>query len=161
MKSRMCGAGRLAAGRRILAGLVLGLVLGLGLGVASGFVQAPQGLIQSVHAAEEGSFRVYRLNSKDQLIRNRWSRKRAEAGCHDLRGTKKAYRVAQVGFAWCTIYAGDKCEAGTELGAKWRGGKYRRAEFDPEEPQQKILPGANWYLSEGENVQVGSWRCEH
>lgn len=113
---------------------------------------------------KQGIFRVHRLNSKGQMVRNMWTRKSERPGCHDLRGTKRAYKVAQIGFAWCSVYSAGDCKPGTELGAMWRGKKYRRGDIDIEQPQTRILQGSNWFLSEEEdkqNVRVGSWRCEY
>ena len=110
---------------------------------------------------QRGLFRIHRLNSKKQLIRQRFTRNSERPGCHDLRRNRNAYRVAQIGFAWCTVYAGDQCEPGTELPAIWRGAKYRLADIEEGEPQIKILPGSNWYLAENENVLINSWRCEY
>jgi hypothetical protein len=112
-------------------------------------------------ADNHGSVRMYKLNSKDQLIKRRWVKKSDLPGCHDLRGKKKAHRFAQVGFSWCTVYAAGDCLAGSEIAAMWRGNSYRTADIDISQPQLKLLPGANWYLHESENIQIGSWTCEY
>lgn len=112
-------------------------------------------------ADSHGSVRFYKLNSKDQFVRLRRIRNADEPGCHDFRGTRDANRFAQVGFAWCTVYSGDKCEAGTEIPAMWRGGRYRTADIDVSQPQVKLLPGSQWYLHESENTGIGSWECRY
>jgi len=117
--------------------------------------------VSGAGSSRSGLFRVHRLNSKKQMIRQRFTRNSDRPGCHDPRGNRKAYRIAQTGFAWCSVYTSDRCEAGTEIPAVWRGGKYRRAKIEEGEPQTRILPGSNWYLSEDENVLIGSWRCEY
>ena len=112
-------------------------------------------------ADHHGSVRIYKLNSKDQLVKARWVKNADEEGCHDLRGTKNAYRFAQVGFAWCIVYSGDKCEKGTERSAIWRGDKYRVADIDITQPQTRLLRGSDWYLDGSRNVEIGSWACEY
>jgi hypothetical protein len=112
-------------------------------------------------ADHHGSVRIYKLNSKNQLVKNRWVKREHKPGCHDLRGRKKAHRFAQTGFDWCTIYRGDKCEPGTELGAMWRGKKYRTADIDVSQPQIQLLPGSDWYLDQSRNIEMGSWACEY
>ncbi|MGI9318214.1 MAG: hypothetical protein ACR2QW_12865 [bacterium] len=112
-------------------------------------------------ADHHGSVRIYKLNKKDQLIKSRWVKHSDKPGCHDLRGTKKAHRVAQVGYAWCTIYSGDSCEPGTELSAMWRGKKYRTADIDVTKPQVRLLQGSDWFLDQSSNIKIGSWACEY
>lgn len=112
-------------------------------------------------ADHHGSVRVYKLNSKDQFVRQRWIRNDEEAGCHDLRRSRKAHRFAQVGFAWCTVYSGGDCEAGTEIPAMWRGDNYRTADIDVDQPQVRLLPGSQWFLHQSENVKIGSWACHY
>ncbi len=108
-----------------------------------------------------GSVRVYKLNSKGQFVRQRWIKDDEVEGCHDLRRTRKVNRFAQVGFAWCTVYSGDDCEAGSEIPAMWRGDRYRSADIDVSQPQIRILPGAEWYLHADANVKMGSWACSY
>jgi len=112
-------------------------------------------------ADQHGSVRMYKLNSKDQMVNRRWVKKSEQPGCHDLRGRKKAHRFAQVGFSWCTVYSEGDCLAGSEIKAMWHGEKYRTADIDISAPQIKLLPGSNWYLDESENILVGSWFCEY
>lgn len=147
--------------RHVLVGLAI-VVAGLaGCSDVGRVTSNGQTRLHSPAAASGGSVRAYKLNSKNQLIRQSWTKNSDEAGCHDLWRARQVHRFAQVGFAWCTIYAGDDCAAGSELAATWVGGKYRQAEIAEGEPQIKILPGSNWYLSDSENVEVGSWYCEY
>ena len=117
--------------------------------------------LQTAFASDHGSVRMYKLNSKDQLVKNRWVKKSERPGCHNVRGGKKVHRFAQVGFAWCTVYVGGDCRVGSEIPAKWRGKSYRTADIDVSQPQIQILPGSNWYLDEKKNIQVGSWYCQY
>ena len=112
-------------------------------------------------ADHHGNVRIYKLNSKDQFIKQKWLKDKERPGCHDLRRTRKANRFAQTGFAWCTVYSGDACEAGTELPAMWGGKKYRTADIDISQPQIKLLKGSEWYLNPDKNIRIGSWRCEY
>jgi hypothetical protein len=117
--------------------------------------------ISPVLADNHGSVRVYKLNSKGQLVKKGWVKHDDEPGCHDLRRQHKVHRFAQVGFSWCTLYAGDKCKPGTELSAMWKGGKYRKADIDISLPQTRLLPGSKWYLDPLQETEVGSWACEY
>jgi hypothetical protein len=112
-------------------------------------------------ATDHGSVRIYKLNSKGQPVRQRWIRNEEDPGCHDFRGQRDAHRFAQVGFAWCTVYSGDKCAPGSEIPALWRGERYRRADIDISQPQVRLLPGSQWYLHPSGNVEMGSWECRY
>ena len=94
-----------------------------------------------VNADQHGSVRMYKLNSKNQLNKQRWVKKSHQEGCHSLSRKKKAHRFAQVGFAWCTVYSKKQCKAGSELQARWEGGKYRNADIDADAPQTQLLKG--------------------
>ena len=104
---------------------------------------------------------MYKLNSKNQLVKSRWVKRGDEPGCHDLRGTRESHRFAQTGYEWCTVYSGDNCEPGTELSAMWQGKNYRTADIDVKQPQVKLLPGSDWYFDRSNNVKIGSWACEY
>jgi hypothetical protein len=119
------------------------------------------GMSLPVVADHHGSVRIYKLNSKKQLFKQRWTKTSHPAGCHDLRGTRKVHRFAQVNFAWCAAYSSDTCEAGTELEAMWQGGKYRAADIDVSKPQIRLLPGSKWYFDPEKNIRIRSWRCEY
>ncbi len=114
-----------------------------------------------VLADNHGSVRVYKLNSKGQLIKKGWVKHSEEPGCHDLRRQHQVHRFAQVGFSWCTLYAGDKCEPGTELSALWKGSNYRKIDVDLSLPQTRLLPGSKWYLDPSQKSGVGSWACQY
>lgn len=73
-----------------------------------------------------------------------------DPGCHDLLFDPGVHRVAQVRFAWCSVYREESCREGSEIPGRWKG---------KEEPVVKFTPGALWVLDEG-NVSVASWRCE-
>ncbi|MBX2869421.1 MAG: hypothetical protein KTR18_12135 [Acidiferrobacterales bacterium] len=116
---------------------------------------------QIAFADHHGNVRIYKLNSKDQFVKQRWLKDRERPGCHDLRRSRKAIRFAQTGFAWCTVYSGDDCQAGSELPALWGGKNYRTADIDISQPQVKLLQGSEWYLHPDKNIRIGSWRCEY
>lgn len=73
-----------------------------------------------------------------------------DPGCHDLLFDPGVHRVAQVRFAWCSVYREESCQEGSEIPGRWKGKK---------EPVTRFTPGALWVLDEG-NVSVASWRCE-
>ena len=147
-------AGRLEAGRTLPGQRIVGWILAVVLFGGGTLAISPQ-----VAGSDHGSVRIYKLNSKGQPVRQRWIRKEEEPGCHDFRGRREVHRFAQVGFAWCTVYSGDKCAAGTEMPAMWRGERYRSADIDISKPQVRLLPGALWYLHDSKNVEMGSWAC--
>ena len=118
-------------------------------------------LVSPLRADDHGSVRIYKLNSKDQLVKQRWIKNRHLSGCRDLRRSRKAYRFAQTGFAWCTVYADGDCAEGSEIAAMWRGKNYRTADIDINKPQTKMLPGSEWYLDEDSNIKIGSWFCSY
>ena len=140
--------GRWGIGSFLTGSLLALTIAGLGLSIPA-----------QVKADNHGSVRIYQLNSKGQLLRQRWIRNEEEPGCHDFRGQRDVYRFAQVGFAWCTVYSGDKCMPGTEMPAMWRGDRYRKADIDISQPQTRLLPGSLWYLHQDANVEMGSWAC--
>ena len=119
-------------------------------------------LIAGIAAADHhGNVRFYKLNSKDQYVKQRWLKDREKPGCRDLKRSRKVNRFAQTGFAWCTVYSGDACAAGSELPVMWGGKHYRTADIDITQPQNKLLPGSEWYLHPDENIKIGSWYCEY
>ena len=110
--------------------------------------------------ASNASIRLYKLNNKGQLINQRWLGDTDEEGCHNLRAVRKVHRFAQVGYSYCELYREKGCSEGSQVAAKWRGSKYRKADIDVKQPQQRLLPGSNWYLDPDKNIEIASWYCQ-
>ena len=116
---------------------------------------------ESALANGSASIRLYRLNSKGQLINQRWVGDTDEDGCHDLRGSRKVHRFAQVGYAYCELFREHGCSKESQVTAMWHGRKYRKADIDVTQPQQRLLPGSLWYLDPDKNIEIASWSCRY
>ena len=110
-------------------------------------------------ADNHGKVRMYKINKKGQLLKQRWLKDDEVPGCHDTIQARNVHRFAQVGFEYCHIYSKEGCESGSELFVTWRGKRYKNADFDIEQPQSRIARGTEWYLHETENLKVRSWAC--
>jgi hypothetical protein len=146
--------------------MVAVLVAGL---IVSGLITAEKGTDpllpflfgESALAGETASIRLYRLNKKGQLINQRWVGDTDEDGCHDLRGFRKVHRFAQVGYAYCELFQEHGCSKESQVTAMWHGRKYRKADIDITQPQERLLPGSLWYLDPEKNVEISSWSCQY
>lgn len=119
------------------------------------------GMPQPGFTDEHGKLRMYKLNSKGQPVRQKWLKDTEEEGCHTSFRSREVYRFAQLGFEFCTLYSQDDCAAGSEVPATWGGRKYVKADFDIEQPQNRLLEGTEWYLHPEENIEISSWYCEY
>ena len=120
---------------RLATGLVLGLAL-----IA---VSVP---------LEAANFRIYRANKhlqQDRVI----ATNEDEPGCHNLLLSLKIYRVAQIGYEYCTVYADRDCEAGSEVSVSWK---------QEDAPVTRFTQGDRWFLAGGDRRghDMGSWYCE-
>ncbi|SVC06943.1 uncharacterized protein METZ01_LOCUS259797, partial [marine metagenome] len=103
----------------------------------------------------EAKIRFYSMNEQQQrelvLVPGA-----GEAGCHNLPLTRAVYRVAQVGFTVCEIYAKKDCEPGSEYSLHWPG-----TTQDPDKTGSttRITPGAKWLFTSTGTAKVGSWSC--
>lgn len=95
--------------------------------------------------------RLYTANKQLQQRRVTLVRNTDEPGCHNLITKRKIYRVAQIGFKTCTVYAKKRCEVGTEIGVSWKNKK---------PPINEFTPGARWYLPGKRGAKMASWKCE-
>ena len=110
-------------------------------------------------ADDHGKLRMYKMNSKGQLNRQKWLKDTEKPGCHNTLKARKVHRVAQVGFKWCKIYEQEDCTKGTAVKATWGGDKYKDAPFDFAKPQLKLVKGTEWILDPEGNVTIRSWKC--
>lgn len=74
-----------------------------------------------------------------------------EPGCHNLITKRRIYRVAQIGFEFCTLYSEKDCEEGAEIAVSWKNKK---------EPATEITPGARWFLPGERGSKMASWKCD-
>ena len=116
-----------------------------------------------VIADDHGKIRVYKLNKKDQLVRQRWGNKIRPINCHNLKKPREVHRFAQTGYEFCQIFSARNCVAGSEVLAMWDGNKYRikGVEIDTEQPQLYLYRGSKWLLDPEKNVEITSIRCQY
>jgi hypothetical protein len=97
-------------------------------------------------------FRIYRANEQLQLDRVP-AMNEDEPGCHDMLLTITVYRVAQIGYEYCTVYSERNCEEGAEIPVSWK---------KEEEPVKRFTQGDRWFLigDEPQGHAMGSWYCK-
>lgn len=109
-------------------------------------------LLAASAAAWSSDFRVYRANDDMQLdlipVFNE-----DEPGCHNMLLTLTVYRVAQIGYQYCSVYAEKDCKPGSEIQVSWKKEK---------EPVTQFTQGDRWFLvsDERRGHKMGSWYCE-
>lgn len=96
-------------------------------------------------------FRMYRANDRLQLDRIP-ALNEDEPGCHDMLLTLRVYRVAQIGFEYCTAYSEKNCREGSEIPVSWK---------NEEAPVTRITQGDRWFLvsDHRRGADMGSWYC--
>ena len=112
----------------------------------------------AVDEVKAGEIRFYKVNSKGQQSELLWVRKREEPGCHNFRRAKDIYRVAQIGFAYCSVYAKKDCPSGAEWTLVWKGKTKKGSRRS--QPMDQAIPGAEWFFKNDDVREVRSWRCE-
>ena len=100
--------------------------------------------------ASAADLRMYTANKLLQQRRISMVRNTDEPGCHNMVTRRKIYRVAQIGFKTCTLYADKDCEAGTEIGVSWKNKK---------SPVNDFTQGARWFLPGERGSKTASWKC--
>lgn len=101
--------------------------------------------------ASAANFRMYTANKLLQQRQVTFVRNTDEPGCHNLIKKRRIYRVAQIGFETCTIYAVKDCEAGSEIPVSWKNKK---------DPTLSFTRGARWFLPGKQGSKMRSWKCE-
>lgn len=101
--------------------------------------------------AVAADFRLYTANKYLQQRQVALVRNTDEPGCHNLLTKRRIYRVAQIGFEFCTIYAEKDCAQGTEIAVSWKNKK---------DPTTTFTRGARWFLPGERGTKMGSWKCE-
>lgn len=109
-------------------------------------------LLAASTVLQAADFRAYRANDQLQLDRIP-TLNEDEPGCHNLLLGFSVYRVAQIGFEYCSIYKEKDCQAGTEVPVTWKKEKA---------PVKQFTQGDRWFLvsDDPQGGAVGSWYCE-
>ena len=116
-------------------------------------------LLWSTISVAGPKIRMYEVNKKQQQRKIVIGSAVEEPGCHNLLWGKDVYRVAQFGFAWCTLYAREDCPPDAVIPAVWESGNYRRYKIKKGQVQDRLYPGEEWIVkATGRDVQ--SWHCE-
>ncbi len=114
--------------------------------------------LQSAVAGPAVEIRFYSINDKAQQRELSVIFNRDEPGCHNTPGSPDVYRVAQIGFDHCTVYAAEDCEPGSELVMKWDGRAKKGSKRA--KPGTLLYPGSEWLFPDGQPREVESWKCE-
>lgn len=101
--------------------------------------------------------RFYNINDRQQQRKLLIVPGAYEAGCHNLPVTRAVYRVAQVGFAFCQIYAEKNCTPGSEFSLHWSA--TAKQEMKNIQVTTRITEGARWLFTNIEEARVNSWSC--
>ncbi len=131
--------------RRIAGALLLGWL--------TGCAQTP------TEAPSDTHIRFYSINSGGQLSELSLVPGREEPGCQDMPLDLKVHRVAQVGFAACSVFAKNECPDDAALVMRWSG-KQSRSDPNKNQPTIRITPGSLWLFEAGREIEVASWRCD-
>lgn len=108
-------------------------------------------------AAAEG-IRFYKVNSKGQQSEVGFLRNRDEPGCHNILGSREIFRVAQVGFTYCAIYAEEDCPEGGAMVMHWKGRVKKNSARA--QPTDRLMPGDLWYFEDNGTRTINSWMCQ-
>ncbi len=111
--------------------------------------------IKLSHAAdsEYKIIRFYKLNSKGQQNRLVMRESRLKKpGCHNFATSPKIFRLTQIGYEYCIVYAKKKCSEGSEITGSWKGGKI----------DSKFSQGGEWLFTHHneKGVTAKSWSCK-
>tara|TARA_B100000676_G_C17789753_1_gene686404 strand:+ start:379 stop:798 length:420 start_codon:yes stop_codon:yes gene_type:complete len=102
--------------------------------------------------------RFYTINKNKQLSELALINNRSQRGCQNFPLQFKLYRVAQVGFNNCTLYASKNCKVDSAIAMEWRGKKNNKESKNVGQTYL-ISPGALWYFINKDEKKVSSWYC--
>ena len=106
---------------------------------------------------KEAEIRFYSIDEQQQQRELVLGPGAGQAGCHNLPLTRAVYRIAQVGFIFCEVYAKKDCRPGSEHKLRWSA---TTQDPDKTEPTTLITPGAKWlFAATAGPAKVGSWSC--
>ncbi len=108
-------------------------------------------------AAHGGEIRFYNVNKKGQQSEVRFVMGRDKPGCHNIFGGRDVFRVAQIGFTYCTVYAEKDCAEDSAMVMNWKG-KVRKNSARAQ-PTERLMPGDMWYFDDNGMREVSSWKC--
>lgn len=124
------------------------------LALALGFALSVMG----AGVADAAEIRFYKLNSKQQQREVGFLRNRDEPGCHNILGSREVFRVAQIGFTYCSVYSDKDCMEDDALTMHWKGkvaSNSVRAQ-----PSDRLMPGDQWYFEDNQTLEIRSWSCQ-
>ncbi|GIT54684.1 MAG: hypothetical protein Ct9H300mP16_18440 [Pseudomonadota bacterium] len=103
------------------------------------------------------SIRFYNVNSQNQQRELYLLPNRNRAGCFNLPVSVDVYRVAQIGFEYCSIYSGTDCDPASAHRMYWSG----KARKDPnkKKPTTVMTEGAMWRIEGAREAALRSWEC--
>ncbi len=114
-------------------------------------------LCVSVAGASDSRIWFYKLNKKGQQYELRIVRNTTKAGCFNFPKKAKVFRIGQIGFAHCEVFAEKDCNEPSKQIAHWTGEVKRDESL--KEPTTQLRPGSMWVIKDGENVILRSWSC--
>ena len=106
---------------------------------------------------KEANIRFYSINEKNQQRELLLVPGAGQSGCHNLPLTRAIYRVAQIGFEFCEVFAEKNCTSGSEYRLRWSD---TTKDLDKMEPSKRITPGAKWLFADSGKTKVSSWSCQ-
>ncbi len=101
-------------------------------------------------AAWAAEIRFYTANSRQQQSLITLVTGTGKPGCHNFLTKRRVYRISQVGFEYCRIFAEKNCNAEAVVTARWKNKK---------PPTDKLKPGARWFLAGERGAKIASWAC--
>ena len=105
---------------------------------------------------KKAEIRFYSINEQQQQRELLLVPGAGEVGCHNLPLTRTVYRVAQIGFSFCKVFAENNCPTGSEYNFRWPNSTN---DTDKIGSTAKLTPGAKWLFTASSEVKVRSWSC--
>ncbi len=102
------------------------------------------------NAAWGAEIRFYTINSRQQQSLISLITGTNKPGCHNFLTKRRVYRISQVGFEYCRIFADRNCKTEAVVTASWKNKK---------QPTDKLKPGARWFLAGERGTKIVSWEC--
>jgi hypothetical protein len=94
--------------------------------------------------------RFYTSNSRQQQSLISLVTGTSKPGCHNFLTKRRVYRISQVGFEYCRIFAEKNCKDEGVVTVRWKNKK---------QPTEKLTPGARWFLEGEQGAKISSWEC--
>lgn len=100
--------------------------------------------------AWSAEIRFYTVNKRQQQSLISLIAGTTKPGCHNFLTKRRVYRISQVGFEHCRIFAERNCKPENVVTARWKNKK---------QPTDKLTPGARWFLAGERGTKIASWEC--